>query len=1141
MSPCLLLSITLCLIVITQSNIHTSCNLYHQSDININIESVTCVYNWLKSAPNKERQYSYIRPRGVIQFLLLLSGRLEVNPGPYTPKYPCMICSKAVKWGQHALGCDSCDKWVHTKCISMTTPEYLTLANSSSTWLCNNCHAPNHSRIYNSISADENIYSNLSNMSTSHEDTTCNTSTHSSTGIGSPQAYSSPNKDQTKTHQKPRQELRTIITNFQSIRNKVVETQVLIEDVDPDIIVGTETWLSNDILSSEVLPTNYNVFRRDRNDSHGGVLLAVKNDLVCTPIYTSKNSELLAIKLQVSKSRSIIITAVYRPPNCTSEDQAKDLVDQLHQLRQDHCKSDFWIAGDFNLPDIDWENLTIRSHQYPAHMSSNYLNIPASCGVEQMVTTPTRGNNILDLYFTSHPSLTKRCKTMPGVADHDTVLVDSLVQPERTKPTRRKIYLWDKANKDDLKRDAKSFVKSFLSQTFENVDTCWSTFRDKLVKIMDKNIPNKLTRSRHTNPWMNTETRRLSRRKDRAFKKAKRTNNLIDIQRYKHLKTAAQRTTRKAYRNYVHDIISPEASQNPKKFWSFVKSRKQESSGVAPLRNNNGLIYSDPQTKANILNHQFQSVFTEENTNSMPEKGPSPYPTMPKINIRSRGVDKLLKNLNPHKATGPDGISSRLLKELHEELAPALAYIFQMSADSGQVPNDWRTAHVVPLFKKGDKSSAANYRPVSLTAICSKILEHIFHSNIMEYLQQHSILTPAQHGFRSKRSCETQLIATIQDLAEGLSKGQQIDAILLDFAKAFDKVPHQRLMSKLDFYGIRGPTHKWIQSFLHTRKQRVLVEGISSDEADVISGVPQGTVMGPLLFLVFINDLPESVNSSVKLFADDCLIYRPIITPSDTTKLQEDLNQLAKWENDWQMAFHPQKCTTIHISKKRNPMKADYTLHGHTLESVPGAKYLGVYISQDLSWQEHINQVTAKATRSVGFLRRNLRYCPKNVKSQAFTTLVRPVLEYASNVWDPYQKHQIHQLENVQRQAARFATGNFYSRDPGCVTNMLGDLGWEPLQHRRARNRIIMFYKIINNVVEVPVHHLLQVQNTRTRGSAANNIRQIYTRVDCYKYSFIPATIILWNNIPPDIRSSPSVDHFRHAIQSVGMSDLLHM
>ena len=276
----------------------------------------------------------------------------------------------------------------------------------------------------------------------------------------------------------------------------------------------------------------------------------------------------------------------------------------------------------------------------------------------------------------------------------------------------------------------------------------------------------------------------------------------------------------------------------------------------------------------------------------MPDKGPSPYDAMTPITITTPGVQKLLQNLQPHKATRPDSIPARLLKELSTETAPALAHIYQTSLNAGTVPDDWKMAHVVPIFKKGDKCKASNYRPVSLTAICSKVMEHILHSNVIGHFEQHSILTDAQHGFRSKRSCETQLITTIQDLASGMSDGHQIYAILLDFAKAFDKVPHQRLLYKLHHYGIRGPTLSWIESFLTSRKQHVLTEGAISSEAEVDSGVPQGTVMGPLLFLAFINDLPEVVKSPVRLLADDCLIFRSIKSSRDTTILQQDLTAL---------------------------------------------------------------------------------------------------------------------------------------------------------------------------------------------------------------------------------------------------------
>ena len=317
--------------------------------------------------------------------------------------------------------------------------------------------------------------------------------------------------------------------------------------------------------------------------------------------------------------------------------------------------------------------------------------------------------------------------------------------------------------------------------------------------------------------------------------------------------------------------------------------------------------------------------------------------------------------------------------------------IYQRSLDTGTVPSDWLTANISAAFKKGDRHLAENYRPISLTSVPCKILEHVICCHLLNHLENNKIFTTLNHGFHSGYSCETQLPTTVHDFVTSFENNKQVDVAILDFSKAFDTVPHRKLLHKLRQYDITGPIHSWLQNFLTGRTMRVVVDGCYSDSTSVDSGVPQVTVLGPLLFLCYINDLPDSAVSQVRLFADDCLLYREINTFQDHITVQQDLKNLESWADTWGMRLNATKCSILSIYNKSN---FRYSLNNTILKEVPNNPYLGILLSQDLKWSDHIANITKKANSTLGFLRRNLRHCPTSCRWNSYLSLVRSVLKY---------------------------------------------------------------------------------------------------------------------------------------------------
>ena len=395
--------------------------------------------------------------------------------------------------------------------------------------------------------------------------------------------------------------------------------------------------------------------------------------------------------------------------------------------------------------------------------------------------------------------------------------------------------------------------------------------------------------------------------------------------------------------------LAENIKQDSKSFYKYVGSKSKRSVQVGPLVDNSGEIVIDEVATAKTLNDYFGSVFTKENMTNVPK------PTklfdgenddmLSDIICTKQGVLEVLTQLKTDKSPGIDGLHPKFLYEVRNEISEAITRIFNGSIKSGVVPRDWRDALVTPLFKKGNRSEPGNYRPVSLTCILCKVLEKVLKKRLLEHLMQFKILKDSQHGFMKGRSCLTNILDFLDDVYDKLDEGKAVDIIYLDFAKAFDKVPHSRLAAKLEACGIGGRVLQWIKSWLEDRRQKVGIRGKYSDWVKVISGVPQGSVLGPLLFLIYINDIDEGILSKISKFADDTKLWRDIGSEIDAKMLQEDLKRLSQWSMDWQMLFNVDKCSVMHIGKQDD---YKYELCGQFLKCTSEERDLGIIINSSL-------------------------------------------------------------------------------------------------------------------------------------------------------------------------------------------------
>ena len=508
-----------------------------------------------------------------------------------------------------------------------------------------------------------------------------------------------------------------------------------------------------------------------------------------------------------------------------------------------------------------------------------------------------------------------------------------------------------------------------------------------------------------------------------------------------------------------------------KQFWHLAKTFLGNQTGIIipPLTTHADILLSDNKAKADLFNQYFASqckLPPSADTDDLPLLNGNTISNIDDINFDVIDVYKILLSLKSSKATGPDQIGNIILRNCAAPLSEPFFQIFKTCISEGTYPASWKLSHVVPVHKKKSRQKVEHYRPISLLSNSSKVFERIIFNQLYAFLDKNKLLTPLNSGFKKGDSTINQLIYLVHNIYKGLENRQDIKIVFLDFSKAFDRVWHRGLIFKLERLGVRGKLLKLIKNYLLDRKQMVVIEGIMSDSMYILAGVPQGSILGPLLFLVYINDLPDEIKCKINLFADDSIVWDIVADPiSTTSNLNKDLISVQQWANKWHMSLNAEKTEVLTISAKiKKTTYPRLKMDEVELSEATSHKHLGLILSVNMSWSPHVHSICSRASLRINILRYlSFRFNRKTIEL-LYMSYIRPILEYASPLFGSQTLANAAKLENIQAQAALICTGALQSTNR---YNLMAELGWNSLAERRKNATLSLTYKAVNHIAPI--------------------------------------------------------------------------
>lgn len=886
---------------------------------------------------------------------------------------------------------------------------------------------------------------------------------------------------------------------MRSLRLKSADAYAFTSSCEFNIIALSETWLTDDHFSSEYFPSNYTVFRSDRDPSltgfkrGGGVLLAVLDGLPVVQLDLSPAFarfpliDIVGCKtMKLSKPLYIYVVYIH---NSVAVDIYEEFLDIFEQFNSSH--ESVMLLGDFNITFFnDHIVMDAKSQMMSAFIAyNNYFqcnNIVNSYGrLLDLIISTFSSNEIISLHRHDAPMVKED-------AHHPALEFECIVGCETSFPfvdnSTCGSYNFKKADCPALYAELLATDWSFL-YNFNNIDKACDSLYKTLDAIFKKHVPIYVSKSSKYPSWFTREIINNLRLKACAHRRYKAYTCEVDYCEFKRLRALIKSQVKTAYERYIRGVEDG-ISSNPGQFWSYINGRRNTTRIGTALTDDLGSSYNTPEAIVNGFAKYFSSVYTSNSSDVF-----EAFSSFPQLHVRidtlcESDVVAAIRKLKANMTSGPDGIPAFLVRDCVTVFTPLLTSLYNMALSNSRFPDIWKVARVCPILKSGSASMLDNYRPISILNNFAKVFEMALYGRIFPQVKR--FISSRQHGFFEGRSTVSNLIYSTQYISSVLDNRGQVDVIYTDFSKAFDRIGHDIILGKLSRFGFSELLLSFFSSYLKGRQYFVQYNGWKSAPYLGTSGVPQGSNLGPLLFLLFINDVVDVIQCESLLYADDLKIFSSISSLDDCQCLQRQLDALHSWCVVNRLSLNVRKCRVVTYSRSQHPIHFPYKIHCDNLSRDTSVIDLGICFDDSLTFSLHLDKVVASSLRVLGFVVRNSSaFTDLQTIKTLFFSFVRSKLEYGAIVWNPYYASHKIALERVQRKFLKYLYFRKYGHYPSRGyenSRLCNEFDVPSLEYRRVAANLVFLYKLMNGLVDSPellAYFNIRVPAVSTRCDAA--------------------------------------------------------